>query len=89
MAGKTVSVRMVEEKLQRLDKLASITKRSRGWLINDAVDRYLSYEEWFIKAVEAGIEDVNAGRVVPHVEIKQEWGDKLANSMDRNSTKRS
>ncbi len=82
MAGKTASVRMGEEKLQRLDKLASITKRSRGWLINEAVDRYLSYEEWYIKAVEAGIEDVKAGRVTLHEAIKKEWEDKLANSMD-------
>jgi len=82
MAGKTASVRMDEEKLQRLDKLADITKRSRGWLINEAVDRYLSYEEWYIKAVEAGMEDVAAGRVIPHEEIKKEWEVKLANSMD-------
>lgn len=82
MAGKTASVRMDEEKLQRLDKLADITKRSRGWLINEAVDRYLSYEEWYIKAVEAGMEDVKAGRVIPHEEIKKEWEVKLANSMD-------
>jgi len=82
MAGKTASVRMAEEKLARLDKLARLTKRSRGWLINDAVDRYLSYEEWFMKAVEEGIEDVDAGRVVSHDEVKREWENKLANSMD-------
>lgn len=82
MAGKTASVRMDEEKLQRLDKLASITKRSRAWLINEAVDRYLSYEEWFIKAVEEGIADVNAGRIISHDEVKKEWEDKLADSMD-------
>ena len=82
MAGKSASVRMDEEKLRRLDKLADITKRSRGWLINEAVDRYLSYEEWYIKAVEAGREDVAAGRVIPHEEIKKEWEAKLANSMD-------
>jgi Predicted transcriptional regulator len=82
MTGKTASVRMDEEKLRRLDKLAGITKRSRGWLINEAVDRYLSYEEWYIKAVEAGMEDVEAGRVIPHEEIKKEWEVKLANSMD-------
>ena len=82
MAGKTASVRMEEEKLARLDKLARITKRSRGWLINDAVDRYLSYEEWFIKAVEEGIQDADAGRVVSHEEVKREWEKKLANSMD-------
>jgi len=52
MTWKTVSVRIDENKLKRLDKLARITRRSRAWLINEAVDRYLSYEEWFIKADE-------------------------------------
>lgn len=82
MAGKTASVRMDEEKLKRLDKLAGITRRSRGWLINEAVDRYLSYEEWYLKAVEAGMDDAKAGRLTPHEDIKKEWEDKLANSMD-------
>jgi len=82
MVGKTASVRMDEKTLKRLDKLARITKRSRGWLINEAVDRYLSYEEWFIKSVEAGLDDVKAGRVIPHEEIKKEWEVKLANTMD-------
>ena len=37
----------------------------------------MNYEEWFLKAVEAGIEDVKAGRVIPHEEIKKEWEKKL------------
>jgi len=77
MTWKTVSVRIDENKLKRLDKLARITRRSRAWLINEAVDRYLSYEEWFIKAVEAGLEDVKAGRVIPHEAIKKMWQAKL------------
>lgn len=90
--GYVVGIDSVDEQHQRLvdiinrifDLLTSrhITKRSRGWLINDAVDRYLSYEEWFMKAVEEGVEDVDAGRVVSHDEVKREWENKLANSMD-------
>ena len=77
MTRKTVTVRMDENTLKWLDKLARITRCSRAWLINEAVDRYLNYVEWFIKAVEAGLEDVKAGRVIPHEAIKKMWQAKL------------
>lgn len=82
MSGKVASVRMGEEKLQRIDKLAKTTNRSRGWLINQAVDQYLEYEEWYLKAVEAGMEDVKVGRTISHAELKKDWENKLARSMD-------
>ena len=36
-------------------------------------DQPMNYAEWFFKAVKAGMEDVNAGRVIPHDELKKEW----------------
>ncbi|MCZ6803097.1 MAG: ribbon-helix-helix protein, CopG family [Proteobacteria bacterium] len=82
MVGKVASVRMEEEKLQRIDKLAKTTNRSRGWLINQAVDRYLEYEEWLLKAIEAGMEDIEAGRIISHEKLKKDWENKLERSMD-------
>ncbi len=82
MTGKVASVRMGEEKLQRIDKLAKTTNRSRGWLINQAVDQYLEYEEWYLKAVEAGMDDIKEGRIISHEELKKDWENKLARSMD-------
>ena len=77
MTRKTVTVRMDENTLKKLDKLVRITKRSRSSLINKATNRYLCYEDWFIKAVKASLEDVKAGRVIPHEEIKKMWQAKL------------
>ena len=82
MAGKVASVRMEEKKLERIDELAKATNRSRGWLINQAVDRYLEYEEWYLKAVEAGMEDIEAGRIISHENLKKDWENKLERSMD-------
>jgi len=31
--------------------------RSRAWVINHAVERYLDYEEWFIDAVKQGLKE--------------------------------
>ena len=82
MAGKVASVRMEEKKLERIDELAKATNRSRGWLINQAVDRYLEYEEWYLKAIEAGMEDVKAGRTISHEGLKKDWENKFERSMD-------
>ena len=82
MAGKVASVRMEEKKLERIDELAKATNRSRGWLINQAVDRYLEYEEWYLKAIEAGMEDVKEGRTISHEGLKKDWENKLERSMD-------
>ena len=43
--------------------MAQATGRSRSFLIKDAVDRYLEYEEWFAAQVEQGLDDVRQGRI--------------------------
>ncbi len=47
MATRTASIRLDREKLERLDRLAAALSRSRAWVINQSIDRYLDYEEWF------------------------------------------
>ena len=39
------SVRMPDDLLQRLDSMATRLRRSKGWIINDAVREYLEREE--------------------------------------------
>lgn len=50
----------------RLDVLAKVTDRSRSFLTNEAVLRYLSEEEDFIRDVEAGIAEADAGQLIAH-----------------------
>jgi len=54
----------------RLDRLAQITKRSKSYLTNEAVERYLAEEEDFVAAVYQGIEDAEAGRVSPSADTR-------------------
>jgi len=39
------SVRMPDDRLQRLDAAATRLRRSKGWIINDAVREYLERED--------------------------------------------
>ena len=74
---KTTTFRTDEEKLKQIDKMAKSLNRSRNWVINEALDRYMEYEEWFVKQVEEGLQDVEGGNVVSHEQMRerlQKWG---------------
>ncbi len=75
---KVTTVRFDEAVLSRLDGLARETKRSRNWLIQEAVGRYLDYEVWFVDQVRVGLEDVEEGRTVPHDQVMAEVREKIA-----------
>jgi predicted transcriptional regulator len=72
MGRRTASIRVDEEKLDRLDKLAESIDRPRSWLINQAIDRYLDEEEQFLAAVEEGIAAADRGELVPHEQVMRE-----------------
>ena len=56
--------------------------RSRAWVINQAVERYIDYEEWFVAEVKEGLKEVRAGAVVEHEAVMRQWERKRAGKMD-------
>ncbi len=67
---KNTSVRIDEATRQRLDALATSLDRSRSWLINDALKRYLEQHEWMTEAIEIAVEEADqGGDFVPHDEV--------------------
>jgi predicted transcriptional regulator len=62
----TVTFHTSPEVKARLEILADRTRRSKSFLTNEAVERYLAEEEDFIQDVEAGIADANAGDLIGH-----------------------
>lgn len=59
----TVTFHTSPKNKARLEKLAAATKRSKSYLSNEALERYLAEEEDFILSVERGLTDAEAGRV--------------------------
>lgn len=47
-----LSVSTKPELRERLDKLASVTRRSKSFLANEAIERYLASEEDFVNRIE-------------------------------------
>ena len=60
----TVTFHTSPEVKARLDRLANLTHRSKSYLTNAAVERYLADEEAFVSAVEEGLAQANAGELI-------------------------
>jgi len=77
-AEKTTTIRMDGRTLKRLDGVARAMSRSRAWVLNQAVERYLNYEEWFVAQVQEGLKEARAGEVVEHEALVRAWERKRA-----------
>ena len=69
----TVSARMPLMLARDLDELADAYQRSRSQLVLQAVSRYVEYEQQFRAAVQEGLADIEAGRVVAHDEMLKKF----------------
>lgn len=77
-----VSFRLPPGTKQRIEQLAKSTKRSKTFILEDAITHYLDLNEWQLKSISKGLEDIEAGRVTSHDDMIAEWEAKVARSMD-------
>jgi predicted transcriptional regulator len=68
MESTTLTVRLTPELKERLGELAERTRRTRSFLAGEAIAGYVEHELEIIAGIERGVEDMKAGRVVPHDE---------------------
>jgi len=71
-ATTTITVRIPIEIRDRLDRLAGHTRRSRSYLAVEALEIYTRFELEIVEQILEGIEDMKAGRVIPHEEAVAE-----------------
>ena len=69
MPKSTLSLRLEEDTIARLDKIARALDRSRSWVIADAIRRYIETEGKDIEAILEGIADADAGDFATQEEI--------------------
>lgn len=58
----TVSIRLDDEVLSKLDKLTKATERSRAWLMAHAVEQYIEHEAWQIEAIQRTLDQIRQGK---------------------------
>ena len=70
------SVRLEDELHSRLERLAKRERRTRGWVINEALRRYLEQEELRAERYRQTLEalaEIEAGAPTVDGEIVREW----------------
>jgi predicted transcriptional regulator len=65
-ASTTMTIRVSPEVKQKLDRIATDTRRSKSFLAGEAVAAYVDRELEIIDGIKRGMADAAAGRVVPH-----------------------
>ena len=69
------SVRIPDELLTQLDQAAEKLRRSKSWIINEAVKEYLAREHrksHMLEETREALADIKAGRVVDGAEV-MDW----------------
>lgn len=82
MPLKATSVRLDDETLERVGRMAEAMDRPRAWLMAHAIKQYIEREEWFIQEVEKGIAEADNSKLVDHASVRAKWEAKRASHMD-------
>ncbi len=67
-----LTVQLPSEIMDRLDEIATATRRHRSHLAAEAIATFVAREHAIVKAIEAGQAAVRAGDVIPHEEVMRE-----------------
>ncbi|HJQ55813.1 MAG TPA: CopG family ribbon-helix-helix protein [Vineibacter sp.] len=73
----TVTARLPRKLVGQLERIAKKARRSRSFVMREAVEAYVGEREAFLAAINRGLADVKAGRVVSHERVKtwiDSWG---------------
>ena len=73
----TLSLRIDGNTKKRLEALARRARRSKSFLAAEAIAAYVEAESWQLDEIEAGLEDLDGGRVVGHQAVAtwlRSWG---------------
>lgn len=76
----SLTVRVKPSTRTRLDNLARITRRSKSFVIEDALEQYLDVNEWQIKGIQEALHEADSSGavLVDHDEVLATWEAKVA-----------
>ena len=86
---RTISFRIAPEKVDELDLIAKALDRDRSYLLNEAVETYLSEQRRFAAMVEEGREASRKGELIDHEEVGALIDSWVQRRADRTSRDRS
>jgi RHH-type rel operon transcriptional repressor/antitoxin RelB len=67
----TITARVPARLAKRIEAYAKAARRTRSWVVQDILDRYVDNELAFVEAVNEGIASADRGELIPHDEVFQ------------------
>jgi predicted transcriptional regulator len=64
-----MEVRLAPETEAKLNELAAGRGLTAESLVREAVERFVDYDEWFIRQVEKGLAQIESGELLEHQEV--------------------
>ena len=87
MASNTgrMSLSVPSDKQAKLDTIAANAKRSRSYIVNEAIDHYLDLYEWQTRRIEERLQRTQSGdaRWTPHDEVFDRLQAKISDRIAR------
>lgn len=79
----SLTVRVKPDTKDRLDNLARITRRSKSYVIEEALEQYLEVNEWQIKGINKALSEADSPGAVftDHDEVLAKWEAKVASKV--------
>ncbi|MGA9794585.1 MAG: ribbon-helix-helix protein, CopG family [Rhizomicrobium sp.] len=74
----TISARLPVKLAKKLETYAKAAKRTRSWVVQDILDRYVDGEIAFVEAVNVGLRELDEGKGIPHEEVFRKLREKSA-----------
>lgn len=71
----TVTARISEETSSRLEELAAFTKRSKSFLVADALELYLNTNAWQVARTQESIAQADQGRFASPKQVGDSFRD--------------
>jgi predicted transcriptional regulator len=62
-------IRLTPQLEKEVGKVAKALGRPASWVVEQAVKEFLAVQESHLAAIDEGIQDADAGRVIPHDEV--------------------
>jgi predicted transcriptional regulator len=76
MSSLPITARLDKETMKKLEKLAEATRRSKSFLVAEAVNKYLREQEWQVEAIKTGLEQAGKGQFAPDAEVHRFFKDR-------------
>lgn len=84
-----LNVRLAPETLRKLDAVAAATRRSRSFVVNEALEAWVDREIEIIDDLQIALDELRAGKGIPHDKAMRQIDIAVDRAIKRNGRRKS